>query len=284
MKIVTVTPGNARFPKKLLDIPSPPRKLNAVGDLGVLNGKCVSIVGSRKHTQYGKTVTEQVVAELAKHQVTIVSGLALGIDSIAHRAAVTHRTPTAAVMPAGLDEIYPRSHYHLGHQIVREGGLLLSEYGEGEPPLRQHFIERNRLVSGLADVVIIIEAAEKSGTLHTANFALEQGKTVMAVPGAIHSPMSKGTNALIKSGAEPLTKPEDAVLALGLELQDQKRLPLGDNEAETVLISLIAKGVHDVGDLQLQSQLPAAVFSQTLTMLELGGKIRSQGGGNWTIA
>lgn len=275
---------DAQFPARLKDIPTPPRELYVLGKKSLINPKqSVTIVGSRKVTAYGRAVTERIVRELARHQVTIVSGLALGVDSIAHRAALQYDTPTIAVMPCGLDDVYPRTHQQLAKQILDSGGALISEYPAGTPPLRQHFIARNRLASGMGDCVIITEAAQKSGTLHTASFALEQGKSVMAVPGNITSPMSQGTNKLIKSGAEPLTEAADVLPLLGITEMSPVMGQLAGNEQEAKILQLLQQGTTDASSLQRLSGLSADAFNQTLTMLEITGKIRPLGAGHWSL-
>lgn len=186
MNSKTVTLTGSGIPQQLREIPSAPKKLYIRGNLNqALESPLLAVVGSRKVSSYGRDITTRLVRDVAGKGVGIISGLALGVDGIAHQAALEMKAPTIAVMPCGLDKIYPSSHFHLGKHILEQGGALISEYPDGTPPLRHHFTERNRLVSGLADAVLITEAAAKSGTMHTANFALEQGKTVLAVPGNI---------------------------------------------------------------------------------------------------
>lgn len=274
------------IPEQLWTIPGAPTALYISGKLSqALRQPLLAVVGSRKTSSYGRQITAQLVREVAGRGITIVSGLALGVDGIAHQAALEAQTSTVAVLPCGLDTIYPRSHFHLGKQILESGGVLLSEYPEGTPPLRQHFIERNRLVSGLADAVLITEAAEKSGTLHTASFALDQGKTVLAVPGNITSDLSKGTNNLLKAGAQLVTETADILHALGIDPTTRAHHDLfGDTEDETRILQLLAAGVSDIHELQKQSQLSAAHFNRSLTMLEINGKVRSHGSGHWSLS
>lgn len=285
MNINKVISDHTDFPEYLRNIPSPPKELYVLGDLSSLKEHPVlSIVGSRKVTAYGKSTTRQLALESARAGAIIISGLALGVDSISHEAALEAKGTTIAVLPCGLDQIYPRQHHQLAQKIIGRGGALISEYPEGTPPLRQHFIARNRLVSGLADAVLITEAAERSGTLHTANFALEQGKTVMAVPGNINSPYSIGTNNLIKSGALAVTKTDDILNELGLNTSNKKNMQLfGNTEEEAILLNLLSSGISDSSILLINSNLEAAVFNQTLTMLEINGLIRPLGAGHWTL-
>src|SRR5688572_6641342 len=220
-----ITLSTSDVPEKLRNIPNPPKQLFVIGKNvnELLNKPCVTIVGSRKVSAYGRAVTMGLAGELAKSGIVIISGLALGVDSLAHKAALDVGGLTVAVLPSGVDKIYPAAHFGLAKQILQQGGALVSEYPDGTPPLKHQFIERNRIASGLGDALLITEAAEKSGTLHTANFALEQGRPVLAVPGNITSPTSAGTNNLIKAGATPVTGVQDVLLALGLEPTEKSR-------------------------------------------------------------
>jgi DNA processing protein len=209
--------------------------------------------------------------------------MALGIDGEAHKAALSAGGKTVAVLPCGLDRFYPSSHHNLARQILEKGGALISEYPEGTEPRRENFIERNRLVSGISDALLVIEAAEKSGTLHTVNFALEQGKTVLAVPGNITSPISKGTNNLIKAGAIPVTDISDILNALDIPDQpEQTELLSAETPEELLILKLLHKGINDSAELLRASNLGTSQFNQALTMLELNGRIRPLGAGHWT--
>jgi DNA processing protein len=284
MNSKTLTLTGEAIPQALREIPSPPNKLYLQGEIEPINElPLLAVVGSRKVSHYGREVTSRLVREVAGKGVGIVSGLALGVDGLAHTAALEAKGYTLAVMPCGLGEIYPKTHYHMGKQIIASGGALLSEYPEGAPPLRQNFIERNRLVSGIAHAVLITEAAERSGTLHTANFALDQGKTVLVVPGNITSDLSRGTNNLLKAGATAVTTASDILLALGVdETHTQKEL-FGDNPEESTILALIQSGITDGAELQKMSKLTPSVFSQTITMLEINDKLACLGGSQWRI-
>lgn len=272
------------FPKKLRDIHNPPKTLYVLGDLTPLKDKtAVSIVGSRAVTPYGRQVTSQLSAELAKQGIAIVSGMALGVDGLAHQAALDAGGYTVAVLACGLDRFYPSTHYNLAKQILSSGGAIISEYPEGTEPFKNNFIERNRLVSGLCDGLLITEASERSGTLHTANFALEQGKTVMVVPGNITSPASRGTNNLIKTGASPIMGVQDIFNALNLGQQTAMSMAVAANAEEASILSQMQNGLTDINELQAGSMLSPQLFNQTLTMLEISGKIRPLGGGQWSL-
>lgn len=284
MKIQAITTRSKAFPELLTHIPDPPKQLFVLGDMEtVLMRHRLAVVGSRKVTPYGRAVTTKLTQEVASKGVAIISGLALGVDALAHQAALDAGGVTLAVLACGLDAPYPATHRQLARNILRQGGALLSEYPEGTPPLPHHFIARNRLVSGLCDAVLITEASEKSGTLHTANFALEQGRTVMAVPGNITSQASMGTNNLIKAGATPVTSADDILEALGLEGSQEQLEILGTTEEESIILRLLQSGTTDGSELQVLSKLDPALFNQTLTMLEITGKIRPTGAGHWTV-
>ena len=284
MKINKIIQTDNAFPQLLRDIPQPPQEIYALGDLTpLLSMPRLAVVGSRKVTPYGRSVTTDLIQAVARLGVVIISGLALGVDAIAHQAALDAGGRTIAVLPCGLDAPYPVRHRPLARNILTQGGALVSEYSNGTPPLQFRFLERNRLVSGLADALLITEATIKSGTLHTANFALEQGKTVMAIPGNITSQLSQGTNSLIRTGAVPITSAEDILQALNINSAVLQREVLPANAAEAAILDLIRTGTTEGSSLQTASQLDAALFSQTLTMLEITGKIRSLGAGHWTI-
>lgn len=285
MKINKVTLKDNAYPEILRLIPDPPKELYVLGDLSsLLKRSRLSVVGSRKVTPYGRGVTSDLVGSVAGQGVVIISGLAIGVDSIAHQAALDSGGFTLAVLPCGLDKPYPASHRQLARRILERGGALISEYPEGTPPLQHHFIARNRLVSGLGSAVLITEAASKSGTLHTAGFALDQGRTVMAVPGNITSNLSAGTNNLIKTGATPVTDASDIFEALGLSVSANKTEIMPANAEESAILELLKQGITDASDLLLMSKLTADQFNQTLTMLEITGKVRPTGAGHWTIA
>lgn len=282
MKINYVSYNAKAFPAGLTELADPPKGLYFAGPLDThLSHPCVAIVGSRKVSPYGVAVTKRLAKELAERGVVVVSGLALGTDSIAHEAALDAGGRTIAVLPTGLESIYPRSHAALGKRIYDSGNVLVSEYRSSDPPMRHQFLARNRIIAALSMAVLIPEAAERSGSLHTANFALEIGRPVLAVPGNITSDLSRGTNNLIRAGAIPITAVSDVLEALGLSLAAPDT-PLGATEHEAILLQLMTRGITDGAELQQQSQLSPALFNQTLTMLEITGKIQPLGAGHWT--
>jgi DNA processing protein len=245
----------------------------------------VAIVGSRKMSAYGEQVTKRLTGELARAGVVIVSGLALGVDAAAHKATLDAGGITIAVLPTSVENIYPASHHGLAERIVEGGGTLISEYASNSPVYMVNFMARNRIISGLSDVVVITEAALKSGSLHTARFALDHGKTVMAVPGNITSPTSQGCNNLIKSGAIPVTGADDVLFAMGFKPVKSKAPQIfRGGELEQKLLELIAGGATSQEALALASGRDSTEVISALTLLEVSGHIRPQGAGSWTLS
>jgi DNA processing protein len=275
------------YPELLRNIPAPPKQLYFIGAEpdDWLDAPRVAIVGSRKISSYGTAMTRRIANGIAEQGVIVISGLAYGVDAAAHQATLDVGGITVAVLAGGLDAIYPAYNADLARQILANKGSLLSEYPAGMPSLKQNFVARNRIVSGLADVLVITEATINSGTLHTAKFALDQGKTVMAVPGNVTSPNSEGTNNLIKSGALPVTDASDVLFALKLNQPKKiEKRPFIGTQKESTVLGLIAEGVHSQEDLVLASRLDSSEFSSVLTMLEISGYIRPLGAGVWDLA
>lgn len=274
------------YPKSLTSIDKPPKQIYWQGsppDSWVDRPK-VAIVGSRKASPYGRLVTEELALGLAARGVVIISGLALGIDAIAHRATLSCGGTTVAVLPTPLSQIYPPSHLGLAVEIVKHGGTLISEYSEGEDVFKVNFIARNRIVSGLADTLLITEAAAASGTMHTARFALNQGKTVMAVPGNINQTGSQGTNNLIKCGAVPATEVNDILFSLGLPTNQKPEAKVPATEIQALVLKYIKEGETDQDYLAKITGLSVETLTSELTMLELAGAIRPLGAGRWCTA
>lgn len=250
--------------------------------------KAVAIVGTRKPTTYGAEIARDLAYKVAKRGGIVVSGLAYGIDSIAHRGALEAGGVTVAVLGTPIDEIYPRSHKQLAEEIVATGGCVMSELAPGaEYHARTCFLRRNRLISGLADVVVIPEAAERSGSLNTAAHALEQGREIFAVPGDIGKPMSKGCNRLLKQGAMPYLGVEDVLDVLfppqKVTKKRREELAVGDNEIETLILRSLAQGRREGEEILMETGLEVNVFNQNITMLELKGRVRSLGANQWSL-
>ncbi|MEX2007079.1 MAG: DNA-processing protein DprA [Candidatus Saccharimonadales bacterium] len=273
------------FPKILSEIPQPPKQLFWQGTepKAWLKLPKVAVVGSRKASSYGFSTTDKLASELAEAGVVIISGLAFGIDAAAHKAALKVGGHTVAVLPTALPKIYPAAHSGLARQILDTGGTLLSEYAASDLPNAGNFVARNRIVSGLSDGLLITEAAINSGSLHTARFALEQGKTVMAVPGNINSPSSVGANNLIKSGALPVTDVSDVFFALNIKPKAKNKVSrvFRGSPQEEAILKLIRDGTSGQEELAVAAGLDGPTVSSALTMLEIGGFIRPVGSGQW---
>ena len=279
--------GPDDFPPALHEIPHPPTELYLRGALpDPTQFYYLAVVGSRKYTSYGREATERIIAGLAGYPICIVSGLAMGIDGIAHRSALDAGLPTVAVPGSGLSDavLYPRAHAGLAREIVESGGALLSEYEPSLTAAPWTFPQRNRIMAGLCHAVLVIEAEEKSGTLITARLALDYNRNVFAVPGSIFSAPSKGTNKLLRQGATPITSAEDLLLELGFiepkmfnnETQQTLDLTLYTPEEQAVLIFLDAPRERE--EILNSVSLPSSKILSTLTILEIKGAIRETKG------
>jgi DNA processing protein len=265
------------FPS-LAEIPEPPKVLHMRGSLDrTIGTKLVTVVGSRRYTSYGKSVCESLIKSLAGYPITIVSGLALGIDSIAHKAALDAGLPTIAFPGSGLDwkVLHPKQHRGLAEEILDAGGALLSEFPNDTVSAIWTFPRRNRLKAGLSDMVIIIEAEEKSGTLITARLGTEYNKIVGAVPGSITSPNSKGTNWLIRLGATPITEAKDILQELGLaeKLVDDVAAYLMLNADEERVLTCLAEP-KTKEQILMELDLDPVAANIIFSTLEIKGAIR----------
>lgn len=284
MKINTASTDESNYLKILRSIAKPPKKLHYSGLLPVDRKPSVAIVGTRRPSNYGREVTQRLSFDLASRGVVIISGLALGIDAVAHQAALEAGGVTIAVLGNPLPDISPRTNRSLGEAIIAGNGALISEYEPGTKVYPSNFLERNRIVAGLSDAIVITEATTRSGTLNTAARALEQGKEVFVVPGNITSPLSAGCNALLKQGARVATGYEDILEIIAPNLMtDQQLLPLGQTELESTIIRLLADGMRDGETIMQQCGVNGAEFNTALTMLEIAGAIKSLGANQWTI-
>jgi DNA processing protein len=278
--ISTIAITSEDYPKLLKEIYNPPYLLYIKGNRSLILQNCIAIVGSRNASYYGKKVAFKLAEQLARTGYTVVSGLARGIDSYAHKGALAVGGSTIAVMGNGLDVIYPRENYNLMKEIA-DSGLLISEYPPGTSPLRGNFPARNRLISGLSAGVVVVEASERSGALITADFALEQNREVFAVPGNINSITSAGTNSLIKQGAKIVNRVEDILeefpeVCLERNLHKSQVFGLNDNTAgktENKVMKLIgAQPVH-IDQLLTESSMQINELNAILTFLEVKGYI-----------
>jgi DNA protecting protein DprA len=284
MKINELSPQNNKYASVLSNIALMPKKLYVRGALPENRVPSVAIVGSRKPTSYGEDIGYKMAYDLARSGVVVISGLALGLDALAHRGALDAEGLTIAVLGNGVDDITPRTNRNLGERILNSGGAIISEYKPGVAAQPHHFLARNRIVSGLADAVVVIEAATRSGTLSTASYALEQGRHVFAVPGNIDNPMSMGCNALIKQGATPLTSFEDVLEVIAPDKLGQAPTEiLGDNEIEDGIIKSIRNGKRDGEEICEELRLQPSEFGQAITIMEIKGQVRALGANKWGL-
>lgn len=280
-KVDFITYDDDNYPPALRDIFDPPPVLFVRGRLKELNN-AVAVVGSRKATAYGRTAAQRLAGELAENGAAVVSGLARGIDSAAHRGALNAGGYTAAVLGCGLDVVYPKENARLMAEII-EKGAVISEFPLGSPPESWHFPSRNRIISGLSQVVVVVEAAEKSGALITADLALEQGKEVMALPGSIYSKMSRGPLKLIKQGAKPVTAAEDILEELGIisaitgeQAGSQFKFKL--SRTEQAVYDILSGDPLHIEELLQRLQLPSQEVMAALMFLEVKGLLKKMPG------
>lgn len=282
LSIKVVTKDESNYPENLRELDNAPAVLYVKGDFKASDVNSVAVVGSRKMTSYGREVTENFSSELASLGVTIVSGLARGVDTVAHEATLEANGRTIAVLGCGLDKIYPPSNIGLAQKIVKSGGALISEYPLGYPALPVNFANRNRIISGLSKAILVVEGAEKSGTLLTASHAAEQGRAVFAVPGQITSPLSAAPLFLIKSGAKMATKVSDILEELDLQLQlnrDEIEKILPANSDEQKLLTILENEPLHLDEVARISTLKVSEVSARLTMMEIKGMVKDIGGG-----
>jgi len=279
-----VTWGSPEYPELLREIPAAPPLIFLRGQLKPIDRWAVAVVGTRRLTAYGRQVTRDLVAGLVVNGITVVSGLARGIDAVAHRTALEDGGRTIAVMASGIDKVYPPEHRDLAREIVAGRGAIISDYPFGAEPESSHFPARNRLISGLSLGVIVIEAGERSGALITARFALEQNREVFAVPGNIHSPVSVGTNRLIQQGGKLVMRVEDILEELNLKMAAEQavaQVVLPETAEEAALISQLSSQPVHVDELGRLTGMPMSLISSTLTMMELKGMVQQVGGMNY---
>lgn len=283
LRVRLLTLEDADYPQRLRTIADPPPVLYLRGELRPEDDLSVAIVGTRKPTVYGRQATEQFARGLAENGVAVVSGLARGIDTYAHRGALDAGGRTLAVLGSGLDIIYPSENRRLAGEIA-ERGAVISEFPLGTQPDGINFPRRNRIISGLSTACLVVEAGETSGALITAEFALEQGRDVFAVPGNIFSPASRGPNRLISDGAKPACEMRDILEELKLEMaveQRQARGAIPETDSEIAVLRCLGHEPLHIDEIRRAVCLPMSVVSSTLTLLELKGLARQAGGMNY---
>lgn len=283
-RVKALTWNDPQYPKRLKEIYDLPPVLYLRGELKEGDEWSLAVVGTRRPTPYGRQAAEELAYGLARNNVTIVSGLARGIDAIAHRAALDAGGRTIAVLACGLDMVYPREHSRLALDIAAHGALV-SDYPLGTQPRGEYFPRRNRIMSGLSLGVLVVEGDVKSGAMITASLALEQNREVFALPGSIFSPQSRGTHALIQDGAKLVQRVEDILEELNLtmvpqQLQMREALPATDTEA-AVLRHITTEPLH-IDELRQKCDMPMATVSSVLAMLELKGLVQLAGPMHYT--
>lgn len=272
--ITILTKFDDDYPQKLKALPDAPFFLFCKGDLSLLSSPSIAVVGTRKPSSYGVSVTNKIVGDLAIAGITIISGLAYGLDSVAHRRTLEVGGKTIAVLGSGFNNIYPIDHLALSKEIA-ESGLLISEYPPSKTATKYTFPQRNRIISGLSDGVLITEASFKSGTVHTKEFALEQGKNIYAVPGNIDSSLSQLTNNVIKSGQGMLVESADDIL-VDFDLKKEKEEKVYTKNfsvEEQIIINILADGAKEFDQIVKESGLNTNLVNSYLTTLEICGII-----------
>ena len=287
IKVITVK--SEKYPKLLKETYTPPPLLYYKGNLSDNDEFPIAVVGTRKFTPYGKQVTEQIVTHLAQNGIVIVSGLALGIDALAHQAALNANGRTIAILGSGIDNqsIYPAHNRFLAQKIIDSGGLIATEYPIKTMPLKQNFPARNRIVSGLSLGTLVIEGPKESGALITARHALDQNREVFAVPGNITSKNSIGPNILIKMGAKTVTSASDILETLDLTqatdfIANQKIIP--ESKEEEIILQYLSQDPIHIDDIVRSSQLSITTITSTLTIMEMKGKVKNIGSMNYILA
>lgn len=290
-----ITPKSENYPQLLNDIYDPPIILYAIGDCSLLNEKSIALVGTREMTNYGKRVVADFVDVFVKNDLTVVSGLALGIDTISHKEVLDRGGKTVAVLPSSIDKIYPAVNRSLANEI-KEKGVLISEYFPGSKSNKYCFVQRNRVVSGMCKATVVVEAGFKSGSLITANFATTQGRDLYAVPGSIYNSMSLGTNHLIEMGAIPAIKAETIIsesYSIGKEMveqlhffetsiSDEEKIDLEEDEEKLFLLIQKSNGLR-VDEIEEQSGMDSGELFNVLLGLEMAGLIEQIPGGLYRV-
>ena len=274
--------SDSDYPEQLKNIPDPPPFLFVRGKIPPLH-KTMGVVGTRKITDYGKLATDKIVSGLCRHGFTVVSGLALGVDALAHHITVDYNACAMAVLGSGVDQIYPRTNLKLAHSILKQKGCLISEYPIGTPPAPHHFPERNRIISGLSRGIVVIEGDIKSGALITARMALEQGRDVFAVPSSITKTTLSGTNHLIRKGEAKLIESVKDILDEYQMSMDEVPTLFDLSDEEKQILDILSSGPRLMDELIINTSLSVPQLSSLLISLKLKGAVREMGM-RWAIS
>ena len=293
MEINKIRPQDNKYLQMLESIALKPKLLYYYGQWPEERVKTVAIVGARKNTKYGEEIAFELAKTLAEKGIIVISGLAYGIDSIAAKGALAGGGKTIAILGTEIEKIYPKEHTQLAKEIINHGGVVASEYRHGDEihPDTSSFLLRNRIISGLADAVVVVEAREKSGSLNTASHAIAQGKDLFAVPGDINRQTSQGCNRLILSGANPYLGVDDFLKYLFPNAKSRSKKAkeaqlslLASTNEEREILKLLMSDVRDGDAIVEQLKLDVSTFNQTITMLEIKGLVKSLGANYWTLA
>jgi len=286
--VTVLTWESDAYPRFLREIPAPPPVLYVAGEIQEADRWAVAVVGTRRLSEYGKQIVRELVTGLVRNNVTIVSGLARGIDGIAHKTAVEMGGRTIAVLGSGIDCLYPPQHRNLARRIIKDRqGAVITEYALGTQPDAKNFPPRNRIISGLSLGVVVIEAGKKSGALITADFALEQNREVFAVPGNVYSPASAGTNRLIQLGAKLVMSVDDILDELNLTMVPQQvvvQMAMPESREEATLLKHLSPQPSHVDEIVRASGMSSAEVSSTLAIMELKGMVQQVGGMRYVLA
>jgi DNA processing protein len=285
-KIQKIDINSPEYPKTLKKIIDPPRVLYYRGDLDTKDKPVFAVVGTRRCSDYGKQATMEIVSELSRVGFIIVSGMAHGIDTVAHQTALDNGAKTIAVLGTGIDKksIYPQENIELAEKIIESKGAVISEFEPGTPGHKSNFPQRNRIISGLSLGTLVIEAKQRSGALITANYAFEQKKKVFALPGSIYCPNSRGCHYLIKKGAKLVENANDILQGLQLDLTISKKEIISDNKEEKLIIQTLRnQKAMSIDEIIEETKLAPAKVNSTLTGLEIKKIIKNLGGNVFAI-
>jgi DNA processing protein len=287
--IKTVSIEEDAYPESLKQIFYPPFLLYYKGDFSLHGQKTLAVVGARKCTYYGQQVIEKIIPPLVKNGLLIVSGLAVGIDSLAQTETLKAGGRTIGVLGSGLDKksIYPTQNLLLAEQIIKAGGAIVSEFPPGTKPLPQNFPQRNRIIAGLSQGTLVVEANKKSGSLITARYALDEGREIYAVPGNIFSPASEGPNSLIKSGAKPIFSADDILESYGVFNEEKNGKTIKDfsqfNQTERKILEKLSCEPKPMDEIIRETKLDTKIINSTLSILEIKNAVKNVGGGNYIV-